>query len=263
MGGGQIGMMATLSNHPVTNGFFTGVLDFGAGVFNGQARWLEIQVQGPGDAGFTTLAPLQPITARHTPCMRLAAPWPEQWVNDANGTDYLRRGNGTRRGTTSSSGRTAALQTTDVLVQFLPEPCHALRAQFSGANGFVSSTTRAGKHYMAGRVGGARPRRGPLQCRSSGSGCQRSSARMPVTGSALGGNRVTARAFTAKARHGSVLPAFRRPARAVKAQVSHGSVFRRVAGQRRRRVGKSASNAGVYGETFSASAGADTSATTR
>src|SRR5258705_1554037 len=41
----------------VTNGLFTVDLDFGAAAFDGNARWLEIRVQGLGDPGFTTLAP--------------------------------------------------------------------------------------------------------------------------------------------------------------------------------------------------------------
>src|SRR2546422_5061943 len=44
-GGNQIGN--TLSNSPtLANGLFTANLDFGAGVFDGSARWLEINVAG-------------------------------------------------------------------------------------------------------------------------------------------------------------------------------------------------------------------------
>lgn len=45
-----------------TNGLFTVTLDFGASAFDGNARWLEIAVQGPGDVGYTTLTPRQPVT---------------------------------------------------------------------------------------------------------------------------------------------------------------------------------------------------------
>lgn len=47
---------------PVTNGLFTVTLDFGEGVFNGSARWLEIAVHGPGEPIYTTLAPRQALT---------------------------------------------------------------------------------------------------------------------------------------------------------------------------------------------------------
>ncbi len=48
----------------VDNGLFTVSLDFGAGVFNGDARWLEVQVKASADTGYTTLAPRQELTAQ-------------------------------------------------------------------------------------------------------------------------------------------------------------------------------------------------------
>jgi len=47
----------------VASGLFTVSLDFGAGVFYGQAEWLEIGVRTNGGGDFTTLAPRQPLTA--------------------------------------------------------------------------------------------------------------------------------------------------------------------------------------------------------
>jgi hypothetical protein len=47
----------------ITNGLFTTTLDFGAGVFNGAERWLEIGVRAYEGGAFTTLWPRQPITA--------------------------------------------------------------------------------------------------------------------------------------------------------------------------------------------------------
>jgi hypothetical protein len=58
--GTQIGTPVT-TTVPVTNGLFTAGLDFGAASFNGEARWLEIQVKCAGDAAFTTLTPRQSI----------------------------------------------------------------------------------------------------------------------------------------------------------------------------------------------------------
>lgn len=47
----------------VTNGGFTLALDFGAGAFNGEARWLEIAVRTNGSAAdFTLLSPRQALT---------------------------------------------------------------------------------------------------------------------------------------------------------------------------------------------------------
>jgi hypothetical protein len=47
----------------VTNGLFTTTLDFGAGVFNGAERWLEIGVRAYEGGAFTILSPRQPIAA--------------------------------------------------------------------------------------------------------------------------------------------------------------------------------------------------------
>ena len=64
-GGGSIVANAAVTNAavPVTNGLFTLTLDFGAGVFDGNARWLELAVQPAGGTNFTTLAPRQALTA--------------------------------------------------------------------------------------------------------------------------------------------------------------------------------------------------------
>ncbi len=61
---GQVGSTQTRTGVQVTNGLFTiPDLDFGAGAFQGDARWLQIAVQCTGDTGYTTLSPRQPLTA--------------------------------------------------------------------------------------------------------------------------------------------------------------------------------------------------------
>ncbi len=45
----------------VTNGLFISALDFGAAAFNGEERWLEINVKCTGDPGYTTLMPRQAV----------------------------------------------------------------------------------------------------------------------------------------------------------------------------------------------------------
>ncbi|MCA9101887.1 MAG: hypothetical protein KDA63_12080, partial [Planctomycetales bacterium] len=47
----------------VTDGLFTVAVDFGAGAFNGTARWIEIEVASPSGGAFETLTPRQPLTA--------------------------------------------------------------------------------------------------------------------------------------------------------------------------------------------------------
>ena len=61
-GGNQVGAPLTNSATTVSNGLFTVQLDFGAGVFNANARWLEIGVRTNGNGAFTTLSPRQPVT---------------------------------------------------------------------------------------------------------------------------------------------------------------------------------------------------------
>lgn len=63
-GGNQVGNRITNAAVPVAEGTFTVILDFGAGIFTGANRWLEIGVRTNGPAGaFTTLSPLQAFTA--------------------------------------------------------------------------------------------------------------------------------------------------------------------------------------------------------
>ena len=61
--GAVVGGPISVEDHPVTNGLFSAILDFGAGPFAGDVRFLEISVR-PGDSGgaFTTLSPRQELT---------------------------------------------------------------------------------------------------------------------------------------------------------------------------------------------------------
>jgi hypothetical protein len=61
-GGSAVAGPLTNSATAVSNGLFTVTLDFGSGVFDGTARWLEIAVRTNGASGFVTLAPRQPLT---------------------------------------------------------------------------------------------------------------------------------------------------------------------------------------------------------
>ena len=63
--GNQVGVPVIKEDIPVTKGLFTiPDLDFGSGIFSGEARWLEIGVRLGGNTGsFTVLSPLQAMTA--------------------------------------------------------------------------------------------------------------------------------------------------------------------------------------------------------
>jgi len=61
-GGSPISVQTT-TGITVTNGLFTVPLDFGAGTFQGDARWLQVAVKCAGDASYIPLAPRQALTA--------------------------------------------------------------------------------------------------------------------------------------------------------------------------------------------------------
>src|ERR1039458_8316151 len=62
--GNPVGSTNTLAPMVVSNGLFTVTLDFGAGIFTGPARWLEIGVRTNGSvAAYATLTPRQALTA--------------------------------------------------------------------------------------------------------------------------------------------------------------------------------------------------------
>lgn len=68
VGGSQIGASQLLANVGVTNGLFTVPLNaggqFGASAFNGEARWLQIEVCADAGCGtLSILSPRQPLTA--------------------------------------------------------------------------------------------------------------------------------------------------------------------------------------------------------
>ncbi len=60
----QVGPMLSAPFVPVVNGRFAVMLDFGPEVWNGQQRWIEIEVRRPaGSGGYTRLSPRQQILA--------------------------------------------------------------------------------------------------------------------------------------------------------------------------------------------------------
>jgi hypothetical protein len=61
-GGSILGGPVTNTAVPVTNGLFTVMVDFGAGVFTGGSNWLQIGVRLNGGAGFSALSPRNQVT---------------------------------------------------------------------------------------------------------------------------------------------------------------------------------------------------------
>jgi hypothetical protein len=62
--GSQVGNPVSQAAVPVAGGLFTTILNFGSAssIFNGEARYLHIEVKPAGGPSYTTLSPRQPIT---------------------------------------------------------------------------------------------------------------------------------------------------------------------------------------------------------
>lgn len=72
-GGSQVGPEVAMNAAAIANGRFTAPLDFGAGTFGNDARWLEIDVRNPAGSGnFVTLTPRQRLTAAPVALFALA-----------------------------------------------------------------------------------------------------------------------------------------------------------------------------------------------
>lgn len=85
-GGTQIGTTQTVNGIVATNGLFSATIDFGAGVFTNQARWLDVQIKGSSDGSYTAMTARQPITAAPVALYALnGGTGSSQWVSDGNG----------------------------------------------------------------------------------------------------------------------------------------------------------------------------------
>lgn len=69
--GGSAIVTVTNSNVGVSNGLFTTAIDFGGGIYNGNAYWIQLGVRTNGSGAFTALSPRQPLTP--TPNAQFAA----------------------------------------------------------------------------------------------------------------------------------------------------------------------------------------------
>jgi hypothetical protein len=75
-GGAQVGPLNELTGVEVAGGLLTVNLDFGAGAFSGDARYLQIAVRCPAGSGsYATLSPRQALTAAPYALYALGTPW--------------------------------------------------------------------------------------------------------------------------------------------------------------------------------------------
>ena len=82
VGGSPIVTITNL-NVAVSNGLFTTTLDFGTGVFTGDAYWLELAVRTNGSGEFTALSPRQELTPSPYALYAAAAPLADGSVTSA------------------------------------------------------------------------------------------------------------------------------------------------------------------------------------
>ena len=125
-GGSQVGTNVFLTNVQVSGGLFTAELDFGSGVFTGDALWLEVGVKRLPLDPYTILSPRQPLTAAPYALYALDGPGgPGFWAasgNDIYNTNSGKVGIGTTEPTGSlhvtNNGEAHAIwaETTDIAV---------------------------------------------------------------------------------------------------------------------------------------------------
>lgn len=81
----QQGSTIDVNEADVIDGYFTVELDFGSGVFTGDARWLEIGVRlGDSGGGFTTLNPRQEVTPTPYAIYALNGPVGTGWATNGS-----------------------------------------------------------------------------------------------------------------------------------------------------------------------------------
>jgi hypothetical protein len=154
VGGAQLGTSQILSSVPVAGGVFTVLLDdadqFGANAFNGDARWLQIEVcSDPACNSSTVLSPRQPVTP--APYARFAA---GPWVKNGNNLSFTggHVGIGTSNpvqelhlfGTVSRLG----LQSTDPSIWTTTEYMANGRTWHTGVGGSAVTNGLANKYYI-------------------------------------------------------------------------------------------------------------------
>jgi hypothetical protein len=104
--GSQVGGDLNFVGVTVDDGIFNATLDFGAGAFAGQARWLEIAAKTSGDVDFITLTPRQPIRPAPYAVYALASPsGTNPWTQDGAGILYSGGGAGVTGSSPFSHGK--------------------------------------------------------------------------------------------------------------------------------------------------------------
>ena len=115
-----------VNDWPITNGLFAVQLDFGSGLFNGNALWLEVAVR-PGDSSddHTVLSPRQPVTAAPYALYAQGGPGGTGGFWSANGADiYNTNGGNVGIGTSSPVATLQVVRAADASTDFAISGSH-------------------------------------------------------------------------------------------------------------------------------------------
>lgn len=155
--GTQVGSSIEVTGVTVTNGLFTAAPDFGGSAFNGEARWMDIQVKAQGDAVYTQLTPRQRITAAPYSLYSTAGTGgSSQWTTSGAGIEY--QAGAVAVGATANSGTKLYVEagTQDVNPLYIHSnntSFAALAVQNDGTNGLGIYDAWSDRHYLGGRLG--------------------------------------------------------------------------------------------------------------
>jgi hypothetical protein len=155
-GGSQIGSDQVVLGVSVDNGFFNVPLDFGSSAFDGNARWLDIQVRVAGNPSYTQLLPRQAL--RPVPYATRAMNGPtgsSQWINDTYGIGYNGRVGigGVSNQFAKASIDNGSANSQGLYVTSSNGPWAAFVVRNTGANGWGIYDDASSNHYLFGKLG--------------------------------------------------------------------------------------------------------------
>jgi hypothetical protein len=153
--GTQVGDALFFNDQTVENGLFTLELDFGAGIFTGDALWLEVGVKRQPLDPFTVLSPRQPLDAAPYALYALDAGSAGFWAASANDIYNTNSGN-VGIGTTTPSatlevaneGNTYAIQAASSSI-----PVYAVRNSTTGSEPAIHGESGSGTAQAAAILG--------------------------------------------------------------------------------------------------------------
>lgn len=155
--GAQIGVDVDAADLTLVDGTFVAQLDFGAGAFDGSARWLEISVKEDAEVDFLTLTPRQPLTPGPYSIYSATGVGADgQWTVSGFGLEYLAGNIAVGASATSDVKIYANAGTTNANAGYFANnhPSYAaLGVRNDATNGLGIYDAWSDRHYLSGRLG--------------------------------------------------------------------------------------------------------------